>query len=105
MEVLGHEYNLDQWRLFIDSSKVSLKLVLLHNGNRFPSVPLAHAANMTEIYESMKLLLGKIKYDEFKWKLCGDFKVVALLLGMQLGAQNTAVSCVSGTAGTRRIIM
>jgi len=85
MEVLGHEYNPDQWRLFIDSSKVSLKLVLLHNGNRFPSVPLAHAANMKESYESMKLLLGKIKYDEFKWKLCGYLKVVALLIGMQLG--------------------
>jgi len=26
MEVLGHEYNPDQWRLFIDSSKVSLKV-------------------------------------------------------------------------------
>jgi hypothetical protein len=33
----------------------------------------------------MKLLLGKIKYDKFNWKLCGDLKVVALLLGMQLG--------------------
>ena len=66
MEVLGHEFNSDQWRLFIDSSKVSLKVVLLHNVNKFPSVPLAHAANMKEIYESMKLLLGKIKYDEFK---------------------------------------
>jgi len=51
----------------------------------------------------MKLLLGKIKYDEFKWKLCGDLKVVALLLGIQLGTLNTAVSCASGTAGTRRI--
>ena len=30
-------------------------------------------------------MLGKIKYDEFKWKLCDDLKVVALLLGMQLG--------------------
>ena len=29
--------------------------------------------------------MGKIKYDEFKWKLCGDLKVVALLLGMQVG--------------------
>ena len=46
---------------------------------------MAHAANMKESYESVKLLLGKIKYDEFKWKLCGDLKVVALLLGMQLG--------------------
>ena len=60
-------------------------MVLLHNGNRFPSGPLALAANMKESYERMKLLLGKIKYDEFKWKLCGDQKVVALLLGMQLG--------------------
>jgi len=33
----------------------------------------------------VKLLLVKIKYDEFKWKLCDDLKVVALLLGMQLG--------------------
>jgi len=63
---------------------VSLKLVLLHSGNRFHPVPLAHA-DEKESYESMKLLLGKIKYDEFKWKLCGDLKVVALLLGMHLG--------------------
>jgi len=64
---------------------VILKGVLLHNGNKFPSVPLAHAAKMKGSYENMKLLLGKINYDEFKWKLCGDLKVVALLLGMQLG--------------------
>ena len=30
-EVLGHEFIPDQWRLFTDSSKVSLKVVLLHN--------------------------------------------------------------------------
>jgi hypothetical protein len=51
---------------------MSLKVVLLYNGNRFSSVPLVHAAHMKESYESMKLLLGKIKYDEFKWKLHGD---------------------------------
>jgi len=63
---------------------VSLKVVLLYNGNKFPSVPLDHEATMKESYESMKLLLGRIKYDEFKWKLCGDLKVLTLLLGMQL---------------------
>ena len=61
MQVLGYEYNPYQWRFFIDSSKVSLKVVLLHNGKSFPSVALAHAANMKESYESMKLLLGKNK--------------------------------------------
>ena len=84
MEVLGHECIPDQYRLFNDSSKVSFKVFLIHNGNRFPSVPLGQAANMKESYESMKLLLGKIKYDEFQWMLCGDLKDVALLLGMQL---------------------
>ena len=65
LEILVHECNPDQWRLFIDSSKLRLNAVLLHSGNSFPSVPLAHAANMKESYESMKLLLGKIEYDEF----------------------------------------
>jgi hypothetical protein len=46
MEVLFHEYNSDQWRLFIYSSKVCLKVVLMHNRNRFHSIPLAHAANL-----------------------------------------------------------
>jgi hypothetical protein len=58
MEVLGHEYNPDQWRLLIDSSKVSLKAVLLLNGNRFPSVPLAHVANMKKSNESIWEILS-----------------------------------------------
>jgi hypothetical protein len=40
MKELGHEHDPDEWRLFIDSSKASLKAVLLHNGNRNPSVPV-----------------------------------------------------------------
>ena len=82
MEFLCHGYSTDQWRLFINSSKASLKVVLLHKGNRFPSLPLVHAANMKEICENT---LEMIKYEEFKWKLCGDLKVVALLLEMQHG--------------------
>jgi hypothetical protein len=34
INMLGIEYKTDEWRLFIDSSKRSLKGVLLHNGNR-----------------------------------------------------------------------
>jgi len=54
MEVLCHEYNADQWHLFIDSSKVSLNVVLLHNGKTFPYVPFAHAANMKESHENTR---------------------------------------------------
>lgn len=74
-----------EWRLFIDSSKLSLKAVLLHNGNRYPSVPLAHAVNMKETYENMKLLLNRIHYDHYLWNVCADLKVVAILAGLQGG--------------------
>jgi len=82
MEVLCHEYKADQWHLFIDSSKVSLKVVLLHNGKRSP-LRSFHSCSQHE-GESWKHL-GKYKYDEFKWKLSGDMKVVELLLRMQFG--------------------
>jgi len=59
VEVLGHVFNPDQWCLFNDSSKVSLKVVLLHTGNKFPTVPLAHAANMKESYEAHVTTVGK----------------------------------------------
>jgi len=39
---------------------------------------------MKESYGNVKLLFGKIKYEEFKWKLYSDLNVVALLLGMQV---------------------
>jgi hypothetical protein len=50
MEELQLQHAAKQWRFFIDSSKVSLKAVLLHNGNKHPSVPLAHVVHINEIY-------------------------------------------------------
>lgn len=87
MTELDNEYVPDEWRLFIDSSKVSLKAVLLHNGNTKPSIPVAHAVGLHETYEAMQVLLKVIKYedDNCNWRICGDLKVVSLLLGLQLG--------------------
>ena len=42
MQEIGCCYDPSEWRLFIDSSKASLKAVLLHNGNEKPSIPVAH---------------------------------------------------------------
>ena len=44
-------YNPEDWRLFIDSSKRSLKCVLLHNGNKYGSIPIGHSVKMKEEYE------------------------------------------------------
>ena len=74
-----------EWRLFIGSSKRSLKCVLLHNGNEFASIPIGHSVQMKESYDSMKQVLEKLNYSECNWKICGDFKFVCMLLGQQGG--------------------
>jgi hypothetical protein len=70
---------------FYCSSKVSLKAVLLHNGNICPSVSLAYSVRMKQYHKSMHTLRNCIDYDKFKWKIFGDLKVLGLLLGMQQG--------------------
>ena len=79
------QYFPNDWRLFIDSSKRSLKCVLLHNGNKYASIPIAHSTNMKENYETIASVMQKIKFDEHKWVICVDFKVVNFLLGQQGG--------------------
>jgi len=54
MEVLQLQHSPEQWRLFVDSSEVSLKTVLLHNGHKHPSIPLAHAVHMKETYTNIQ---------------------------------------------------
>ncbi|KAK5643931.1 hypothetical protein RI129_007776 [Pyrocoelia pectoralis] len=85
MSSLRLVHNPEDWRLFIDSSKLSLKAVLLHNGNVLQSVPIGHAVHMKESYENVKLLLNKLNYELHQWQICGDLKVIAIILGMQLG--------------------
>ena len=85
MQTLNINHNLLDWRLFIDSSALSLKAVLLHNGNTLSSIPVGHSVHNKESYENMKVLMKAIDYDKFKWKTCGDLKVIALLLGLQNG--------------------
>jgi len=46
--VLQLEYTSEQWRLFVDASEVTLKAVLLHKGNKYPSIILAHAVHTKE---------------------------------------------------------
>ncbi|KAI6659820.1 hypothetical protein LOD99_10618 [Oopsacas minuta] len=67
----------------IDSSTRSLKCVLLHNGNKYASIPIGHSTSMKEEYESIKLALEKLKYHVHQWVICVDLKMVNFLLGQQ----------------------
>ena len=82
MQTLNINHNPLDWRLFIDLSQLSLKAVPLHNGNTLPSIPVVHSMHNEESYENMKIRMEVINYDKFKWQICGDLKVIALLLGL-----------------------
>lgn len=88
---LGQKYVPDEWRLFIDGGKGSLKAVLLHKSNIKPSIPVGYAKNVKENYESMQKILKCIDYDQHGWKICADLKIVAILSGLQGG--NTKYPC------------
>lgn len=79
------KYDPNEWRLFIDSSKRSLKCVLMHNGNKLGSIPIAHSSTVKEEYATVASVMDKIKYNEHKWLICVDLKMVNFLLGQQGG--------------------
>jgi len=85
IQTLYINHNPLDWRLFIASSKLSLRAVPLHNGNTLPFIPVGHSVHNKEPYANMKILMKPINNDKFKWQICGDLKVIDLLLGLQQG--------------------
>ena len=60
MQKLNINHNPLDWRLFTDSSKLSLKAFPLHNGNTLPSIPVGHSTHNKEAYENMNILMEAI---------------------------------------------
>ena len=50
------QYDCQNWRFFMDSSKRSLKCVLLHNGNLYGSIPLGHSTTLEEKHDEIKFV-------------------------------------------------
>ena len=78
-------YDPTEWRLFIDSSKRSLKCVLLHIGNVYGALPIGHSVLLKESYEHIKTVLKLLQYENHEWVICVDLKMVNFLLGQQGG--------------------
>ena len=77
--------------IVIYSSSVSSEAVLLNNGNRLPSIPVAHSTHMVENYQNGMCCFDKINYEAHKWDVVGDLKMICFLLGQQGGF--TKYSC------------
>ena len=75
----------------LSDCKDSIKAVLLHNGNTLPYVPRTYIKTMEEPYENLRAVLTSIQYDDHNFHICADFKVVTMLVGLQLG--NTRFCC------------
>ncbi|GBM68580.1 hypothetical protein AVEN_82450-1 [Araneus ventricosus] len=85
------EYDTQEWRLFIDTCKRSLKAVLLHNGKTYASIPVGHSELYKECYENSAIILNKLKYKDHMLNISGNLKVIAMRLGLQGG--NTKYPC------------
>ena len=79
------EYNRREWRPSIDSSKRSLKCVVLNNGNKYASIPIRHCTTIKEEYNSFSLVMEKINYQELQCVICVYLKTANFLLGQQSG--------------------
>ena len=48
----------------------------LHTGNKNPSIPIAHLAQLKESYDNIEILLNTICYSDYQWSLCSKFRVI-----------------------------
>ena len=53
------------WHFFLVILRRSLKGILHQNGNRYPSILLAHSMHLEENYTNVKTLLIALKCDQF----------------------------------------
>ena len=95
-------YEPSEWRLFIDSCKRSLKCVLLHNGNEYSAVPLAHSTTMKEKYEEYsredKILWTQLK--NMRWLQNGEFPIGSTVW---IPIRSIHVSFACGIVGIKKI--
>lgn len=60
-----------------------MKAVLLHIGNKYASIPVAHSVYLKETYANLKNVLEKINYLKHNWLICDNLKILCMLLDQQ----------------------
>ena len=85
LQEVGCTHTSEEWRIFLDSSKFNLKVLLLNSGNIHPSIMIAHSVHMKETYKNIDLVLKVVSYPNYGWQICGDLQVIWYLLELQSG--------------------
>jgi hypothetical protein len=63
----------------------SLKAVFLHKDNVLPSILVAYATHKQEANENTKAILSFMNDKTYQWRICGDLKVIVILIELQKG--------------------
>lgn len=74
----------EEWCLFLDSSKSSLKAALICDKYKFPTLPVAYC-HAKEDRESIRKLLELLDYKNLNLPIVADLKVINFLLGLKSG--------------------
>lgn len=90
VEALGQQNDSNEWCLFIGPSKLSLKVVLSHNGSIYHSAPTVGAIH-TKIKWQYAPSFIYIRYGKYSWHIYGDLKVIVLQQGLRL--ENSCFFC------------
>jgi hypothetical protein len=78
-------YDEREWKLFVVSSKRSLKEVLLDSNNKYTPVLVAGTIHLKEMYKNLEIFLNKTQYKEHGWLNRAHLKVLRMLMSQQLG--------------------
>lgn len=78
----GQERVPSEWRLLIDSSKRSLKAVLINNDNKKMHSQSTFNSSWRSDYENIQVLLDSIKHLEYMWKLKVDWNIDGTTAGI-----------------------
>jgi hypothetical protein len=62
MDATHTRHSPEQWLLFFDASKTSLKTVLFQNRNKSISIPVVYASSTKETYKTLNNILVELDY-------------------------------------------
>lgn len=85
IKLITGSYDPDDFLLFLDGSVSGLKVALLKTNGVIPPIPLCLWNNCAESYATVQKVFNDLKYSEHQWKICADFKMLQILMGLRSG--------------------
>jgi len=71
-----------EWQLFIHLSMHTLKAVFLYRRSILPSIPVVYTFTIINIWRH-DWNSQPCKLEDFQWHICGDLKLIVILMGLQ----------------------